>query len=336
MIFWQRLRGSLQHDWDRWLLALAGLLLAASALNPGVMRERPLVDAVVVLDITQSMNVTDERIAGEPVSRLAFAKQALRDSLLHMPCGSKVGWAIFTEYRALLLLAPVEVCGNLTELRSTLAQIDSRMSWSGGSEVAKGLHSAIGIAKLLPDKPSLVFVTDGQEAPPLAPNYRPQFDDKPGEVQGLVVGVGDLRPSPIPKSDPQGQPLGFWRPEEVAQTDLRSLGRGASLGGEAMTDDRAGTAAPMLGATPGSEHLSALRESYLRLLAGEQGMAFHRLQTQQGFEKALMAPTLAKPILVRADGRGPLAALAFGVLLLRYVGPLVARGWSSRGRRKKP
>src|SRR5207253_861479 len=147
---------------------------------------------------------------GQPVSRLAFAKKALRQSLLELPCGSKVGWAIFTEYRALLLIAPIEVCANLGELRSTLARIDAQMAWAGSSEIAKGLHSAIGIARDLPGKPSLVFVTDGQEAPPLHPRYRPAFDDKPGDVPGLIVGVGDLRPSPIPKTDPEGQPLGFW------------------------------------------------------------------------------------------------------------------------------
>ena len=32
-----------------------------------------------------------------------------------------------------------------------------------------------------------------------------------------------------------------------------------------------------LGATPGNEHLSSLREAYLRLLAGENGLGFLRL-----------------------------------------------------------
>ncbi|RZL93454.1 MAG: VWA domain-containing protein [Variovorax sp.] len=318
---WQRLRASWRHSTDRWLLSLAALALAASLLDPGVMMERSLFDHVIVLDVTQSMNVTDEQVDGRPVSRLAFAKHALRQSLLRMPCGSKVGWAIFTEYRALLLLAPIEVCANLSELRSTLAQIDVHMAWSGNSEIAKGLHSAIGIARQLPDKPSLVFVTDGHEAPPLNPRYRPEFDDKPGEVPGLIVGVGDLRASPIPKTDPQGQPLGFWRADEVMQTDLRSQGRGGSVSGETLVDDRAGVAVPMLGATPGFEHLSSLREGYLRLLAGEQGMVFLRLQSQQRLAEALLSPALAKPVPVRTGGRLVLAGLAFCLLLARYAGP---------------
>ena len=330
MRVWSRLRSalhttvraSLREHADRWLLGAAALALAGSFLNPGVSLMRPRFEHVVVLDVTQSMNVGDSQLDGKPVSRLVFAKYALRESLLQLPCGSKLGWAIFTEYRSFLLLAPVEVCANLRELRSTLAQIDTRMAWAGNSEIAKGVHSGIGIVKLLPGTPSLIFITDGQEAPPLNPRYRPAFDDKPGEVAGLIVGVGDLVPTPIPKTDPQGRPLGFWRADEVMQTDPRSQGRGASVGNEALVDDRAGDAAPALGAVPGAEHLSALREGYLRLLAGEQGMAFHRLESAPGLAAAMSSAALARATPVRVEGRFALAGLALCLLLARCVQPL--------------
>jgi len=328
------LRASWRGRREGWLLALAALALAATFLNPGLRIERRLFEHVVVLDITQSMNVTDQVLAGKPASRLAFAKEALRQGLLDLPCGSQVGWAVFTEYRSFLLLAPVEVCANLGELRATLARIDGRMAWSGNSEVSKGLHSALVIAKELPGKPSLVFITDGQEAPPLNPQYRPAFDDKPGEVAGLLVGVGELLPSPIPKSDPLGRPLGVWRADEVMQTDMRRQGRGASVSGETLADDGAGPAAAGLGATPGTEHLSALREGYLRLLASERGLRFHRLQTAQGLSQALTSPALAKPVVARADGRVALAALAFLLLLLRSAWPALPR--IRQALRKKP
>ena len=327
---WSGLRASWRQHRDRWLLGAAALALAASFLDPGFMMERARFEHVIVLDVTQSMNVADAPLAapdssdlpvgGKPLSRLAYARHALREALLQLPCGSKVGWAIFTEYRSFLLLAPVEVCANLSELRATLAQIDGRMAWSGNSEIAKGVHSGLGIARQLPGKPSLVFITDGQESPPLNPHYRPAFDDKPGEVPGLVVGVGGLQPLPIPKTDPQGQPLGFWRADEVMQTDPRSQGRGGSVNGEALADDRAGAAAPSLGATPGAEHLSSLREPYLRLLAGEQGLAYLRLESPQALAAALMSPALAKPVRVRVDGRIALVGLALCLLLARHAG----------------
>ena len=316
MRFVRRQGATWRHD--RWLLVGAALLLAASFLNPSVMLARPSFEHVIVLDVTQSMNVTDVQLDGKPVSRLALAKHALRQSLIELPCGSKVGWAIFTEYRSFLLLAPIEVCTHLSELRSTLAQIDGRMAWAGNSEIAKGVHSAVGVVKLLPGKPSLVFVTDGQEAPPLNPRYRPPFDDKPGEVSGVIVGVGGLVPSPIPRFDPDGRAMGYWQADQVMQTDLRSQGRSGNVKGEAMVDDRAGMVAPSLGAAPGSEHLSSLREGYLRLLSREQGLAYLRLQTPKELTASLMAPELAKPIIARQEVRVLLAGLAFCLLLARH------------------
>ena len=269
-----------------------------------------------MLDVTQSMDVLDERLGDRPVSRLAFAKAALMRAIDALPCGSRLGWGVFTEYRAYLLFAPVEVCAHRAELRSTLAVVDNRMAWSGNSEVAKGLHSGIGIARQLSGKPSLVFVSDGHEAPPLNPRHRPAFDDKPGEVAGLVVGVGALSPSPIPKSDPLGRPLGTWGADEVAQTDPRSQGRGGSVGGERMVEtDDPPPAAAALGATPGSEHLSSLREGYLRLLARENGLGYLRLNAPDQLVGALQADAFARPVATRVDARVALSALALGLLL---------------------
>ena len=294
----------------KWLLLAAALALMATFARPTWPLERARFEHVVVLDVTQSMNVEDEEWQGRPVSRLAAAKAALRAAIEALPCGSKIGWAIFTEYRSYLLFTPVEVCAHRAELRGALERIDGRMAWSGNSEVAKGLHSALGIARQLPGTPSLVFVTDGHEAPPLDPNQRPAFDDKPGEVAGVVVGVGALKPSPIPKSDALGRPLGFWAADEVAQTNPHQPNR-----------DRSGrdeVPAAALGATNGSEHLSSLREGYLRLLANENGLAFVRLRGDS-LAAALRAPALSRPVQTAVDLRNALAALALLLLLVQWL-----------------
>jgi mxaL protein len=333
----ERIAGQLRRlrigDSRRLRLVLVVLLLAVGFAQPVIHLQRPRYEMVVVVDVTQSMDVQDQLLDGHPVSRLAFARQALRRAIEHLPCGSKLGWAIFTEYRSFLLFAPVEVCTNRAELRATLDGIHNRMAWTGSSEIAKGLHSAIGIAKALPGVPSLVFVTDGHEAPPLNPRHRPAFDDKPGEVGGLIVGVGGATPVPIPKSDPAGRPLGFWAADEVLQTDPRSLGRDASMRGETMTEDGDAVPAVGLGATPGAEHLSSLREPYLQLLAAENGLMFHRLLEPQAFAEALQAAALARPLLARVDARVPLAALALALLLSLWLPRRSGSGALRQGRR---
>ncbi len=324
-----------------WWLAGAAAALVATFLRPTMTLERPRYEHVVVLDVTQSMNVADVEVDGQLLPRLDAAKRRLREAIDELPCGSRLGLGIFTEYRSYLLLAPVEVCANRAEWRATLAMMDGRMAWSGNSEIAKGLHSAFVIAKALPGKPSLVFVTDGHEAPPLNPRFRPRFDDdKPGEVPGMLVGTGSLKPVPIPKLDPRGRPLGTWGADEVLQTDPRSQGRGGSVGGERMADDGAGTPAVGLGATPGAEHLSALREPYLQLLASETGLRYLRLADADGLAAALRTPALARPVPVQVDLRLALAAAALMLMLVPWLAPLgaglraAARSWG--GRRSSP
>ncbi len=328
------------------LLALAALALGLTFLQPGWTGRRALFDHVVVLDVTQSMNVEDVPLGGRSVSRLVAAKEALRSALDALPCGSKIGWAIFTEYRSFLLVSPVEVCANRKELRNALANIDGRMAWSGNSEVAKGVHSGFDIANKLPGKPSLVFVTDGHESPPLNARHRPQFDDPVGTIAGLIVGVGGSQLLPIPKKDPTGRPLGMWAADEVMQFDPRSQGRGGSVGGESMVESAGETALPpaaaSLGSTPGSEHLSSLRDPYLRLLAAEHGFEYHRLRTPRGLAAAMQAPALARPVEVRRDLRAALAAFAFVLLLWPQVRLLWATlrrrrsAWWEGRRRRRP
>ena len=77
-----RLRASWRGQRERWWLGLAALALAATFLDPGVRIERRLFEHVVVIDITHSMNETDQTLDCRPASLLAFAKHALLTNLL--------------------------------------------------------------------------------------------------------------------------------------------------------------------------------------------------------------------------------------------------------------
>ncbi|NML17408.1 vWA domain-containing protein [Azohydromonas caseinilytica] len=301
-------------------LPAAVLLLALAVLDVTVPLELARPEAVVVLDVTQSMDVADVPLDGRTVSRLALARAALHDALGRLPCGSRIGLGLFTEHRSVLLLTPLEVCEHLRELREALARIDGRMAWSGNSEVAKGLNSALRLARALPEQPALVFVTDGHEAPPLNPRYRPPLDTESGREAGWLLGVGGLQLSPIPRSDPQGRPLGFWNASEVLQVEPFSRGRGGSVEGERMVEE-AGPAPPDLGATPGREHLSALREPYLRRLSQEAGLRYARLQSASQLLSLLQDPAHARRQRERVSLRPWLALAALALLVARHLGP---------------
>ena len=312
-------------------MLLAALLLGAALLRPGLPITRLQVDAVAVVDITQSMNVLDGRSGDKPLSRLAEAKARLAGLVRRLPCGSRLGLAIFAEYRTFLLLAPIEVCQHQQELLGTLAQMDGRMSWAGASEVAKGINSGMETVKALSNKPALVFLTDGHESPPVNARYRPSFTVERGEVRGLIVGVGGDALLPIPKFDPAGAPQGLWGASEVLQVDPRSLGRGGSVGGEQMVDPEEALAKPLPGVTPGAEHLSSLREDYLRLLAGETGLSYQRLVNEERLLEALSGDKLARAAPTQLDLRPWLGAGALLCLLLPLL-PQPSRGWRRRRR----
>lgn len=307
----------------RSLLPLAlGLVLAAWVgphwPGPGLRH-----DWVIVLDVTQSMDVRDMPWRApdgtvQLISRLQAAKQQVAGLVGAMPCGSQIGLGLFTEARSFLLLAPLEVCGHYREIKDTLARIDGRMAWTGNSEVAKGLYNAVAISAGLPDKPALLFLTDGHESPPVNPRYRPNFPGTPGEVRGLVVGVGGDELAPIPRSDPAGRPLGFWGASEVMQVDPRSLGRGGT--GEALVDTEADRpVAPIPGAIPGKEHLSALRGDYLQDLAQGIKLDYLRLGEPAALAAAALDPAYAHPARTQ-HALGPwLAGAALALLLVVYA-----------------
>jgi len=286
------------------LLALALLLLALAAWPPRVQLQRPVFNWLVSFDITQSMNVTDVELDGAAVSRLTLARAAMRQVLGALPCGSKIGWSIFADYRSVVILAPVEVCSHYEELLASLERIDARMRWANASNVSKGVTWAVRGAKSIGAETGFVFISDGQESPPLRVNETPPMTDiRPGEVKGWLIGVGGDVPAPIPKTGSNGEPAGFWQPEDVVQ--------GSAIGNQRNL-----------------EHLSQLRQEHLRGLAELMGVNYQRLTAPDALKTAMLDRRFAQLLPAEVDLRWIPASLALLLLAWRFapdVGWLRAR-----------
>lgn len=308
--------GRWRRHWQPFLLLLAALSLALALLHPKLNLSRGEFNNIFIIDISQSMNVQDYRLDGKPASRLAFAKQSVRHTLKNLPCGSHAGLGIFTEYRSYLLLAPVETCANFSELASLLENINGQMAWVSGSEIAKGIHFGFKISRKLPDKPGLIFISDGHEAPPINPLYRAEIEVKPGELRGMLVGVGGLTAQAIPKYDTAGNLLGVWNADEVMQTDLYT---------KAPEDANAMPAEPSQKKNLGTEHLSSLHEAYLQKLADETGIGYHRMETVDGFFTEMESPRMSAINKSETDVAYFLAMAALTALTLLYAWPLMEK-----------
>lgn len=275
------------------LLAAALALLVLACCLPPLPMPRRIGNYLVAFDITQSMEATDASLDAAPASRLAFAKVAMAAALLRLPCGSRVGLAVFTDYRVLPLLAPLEVCTHYDALQSALDSIDGRMRWANASNIGKGIYWAQRSAQALEPELVPVFITDGQEAPPL----RDGESGAPSTPDGaplLLVGVGGDQPVPIPRVDAEGHAVGYWRAEDVVQ--------------------RSG-----VGALGSREELSRLDDGHLRSFTRRSGTAYVRLRSPQDLGVALLdarGPTLT---WVRTDVRAAPAAWALVLLVARAL-----------------
>lgn len=278
------------------IVLVLGLLLLA-LLMPRIELPRDSYDYIVVFDISQSMNVEDYELDGVPVSRLDYAREAVRRVLPKLPCGSRIGWAAFTGYQTLLLITPVEVCEHYNDLLASIAQIDRRMRWSNASEITKGIYWAILAAQATESRPDIVFMTDGHEAPPLDPTYSPRmFDNLTGPaIRGWLIGVGNVIPGPIPKIDEEGRRQGYWRAHEVMQG--ASTGEGPSSAGE---------------------HLSGLREAHLGALAEQIGFQSTRLADAATLYTAMSDERFVRRRSTPTDVSWMLVALALCVLAFHY------------------
>ena len=279
------------------LRGVALALLAIALVLPPITRSRAVYDAVVVLDITGSMNVRDQNAGGQTVSRIAMEKLAVGRLLAGLPCGSKLGLAIFVEKQPFLLFEPVETCENFAPLDSEIGAIDWRMGWDSESHIAETLLASIDMARTL--DADLIFMTDGQETPPLSWGGAPNFSQVRGEVQGVIIGVGGTAFAPIPKFNTQGREIGVFKPGDVPSEQS--------------------------GMFRGREHLSAVDEPHLRRLASESGLAYQHLGNAGSLAPALR--TIARPRLHASKEN--LRWIPAGTALFLLLLTLVPAGWIS-------
>jgi len=296
------------------MLAGAILLVLTALVVPPLPLTRDGVQVLAVVDITGSMNVRDYSASGQPQSRLEAAKAALRHLLAGLPCGSRFALGLFTERRPFLLFAPVEVCDGFAPIDGALAALDWRMAWEADSRVSAGLYRAVEMAAEIGT--DLVFITDGQEAPPLPRGQTPPFEGRPGAVRGLIVGAGGYALAPIPKFSDRGREIGFYAESEVQQENRFGPPPADAESREGYNPRNAPFGAA---AAQGSEHLSSVREDHLKDLANRTGLAYAHLDGPASLDAPLRAAATARPVPGRFDLRPFLGATALLLVLAAFT-----------------
>lgn len=297
-----------------WLLSLAFIAMLVAFIRPTQNQPRPIYNVTFIIDITRSMNAADYQLDGQTVSRLEYVKHSLRGLLAKLPCQSKVGLGLFTERRSTLLFEPIEVCQGFNEIDTALAQVDWRMAWAADSRIAIGLLNTLQMLEKLDTH--VIFITDGQEAPPVNPRYRSDFAAVKGKAKGMIIGAGGLQAVSIPKFNNKGEPDGFYRPDDVPH---RSTFGESDLNPEKIQGYNARNAPFGNDSSLGSEHLTALQESYLQALSAEAGLRYQRLTDAEALAMALQIPEFAGQKIAAVDVRWQMALAALGLVVLVYM-----------------
>jgi len=300
------------RDLRFWLIALSLVVVLASLLVPKVKLTRDVYDIMAFIDISMSMNTRDIDLYGQTVSRLDAIKAILPQFVAGLPCQSRFGLGIFSERRVFVLYRPMEECENFASIDASVESLDWRMAWEADSYVTKGVHAAIELTDRL--DANLIFFTDGHEAPPLPFTGMDPFEGKPGEVRGLLVGVGGRELTPIPKFDDDGNEVGVYGPEDVLQESRFGLA-------PPTAKERPGYHPrnnPFGDMKEGNEHLGQLKEEHLKALAAQTGLDYAPMTSASALLQEMERTSQPRQVVVATDIRPYPAAFALLLLVLLY------------------
>jgi len=292
---------------DTLLLLIAALLLVAALFHPTIPLRRDLHNYLFVVDVTQSMNTADMKLKAQPVSRLAYTRRLLADTVAKLPCGTQVGLSVFSAESVALLFTPIEVCRNYDVIQDSIAHLEWRMAWRGNSRLRFGVQSAAAIVSSLPLPAQVVFFTDGDEAPKLNAVNKASLAGWQGGSGWLMVGVGGDTPFPIPKFDSEDKILGYW-----------AYSNSIMAPSQVQSEESLGTRDNTIASDVYDRYLSQLDEPYLKELSGEIGAEYLRASNAESLIHAMEEQKPAGKHLTKFGIDWLLILAAIGLVLAGY------------------
>lgn len=297
------------------VLLLALLVLLPIWTTPTMHMRSAVQDTLFVVDISESMNVRDVDYPRPHTARLQLAKQVVTASMASLPCGSRVSVALFAGDESVVLFEPLEICRHFPAIERVVTGLDSRMRWVGDSWVVRALLMSIKEAQKR--QLNVVMITDGDEMPHKNAPRLVELSEIKGKTKGMMIGVGQATPSPVPRLNDRQEIIGYWTPEEAVLEGnhpnllayVKSLAPGERASPESLAEV--------------GEHLSAYNQSLLQSVAGAATFEFAHVSHPQQAVRLLQQQKFQQMSLAEHDARwlfGLMSAVLF--LLAWYWHPL--------------
>lgn len=306
--YWYVLRIALRHAWQNGSIffLLAGLVLLPVWFYPHIQLKSVVQDTLFVIDISESMNVRDVDYPRPQTSRIELAKLSVREAMSALPCGSRVSIGLFAGDEITVLFEPLEVCQHFPAIEQVITKVGTEMRWVGDSWIIRALISSIKAAHKR--KLNLVMVTDADEMPHRTAPRLTELLEMKEKVNGLLLGVGNETPQPIPKLDGNNQIIGYWTREEAVlegnHPNLLAYVKALKPGEptpEGLLDEV-------------GEHLSAFNQSLMLSIAQSVGMQASHIKKPDDAVKSMNNNEFKKEDWAERDARW-----LFGLIAMIFV-----------------
>ncbi len=291
------------------MLAAAFLLLIIAAFKPTIPLPRNIYSYILVVDISQSMNVEDATLNGKRTSRIAYTQAMLHQVIANMPCDTRVSIGLFAGVSIAALYNPIEVCSNYAAIQDTIDHLDWRTAWSGNSRLRDSMLTLARVLRAFPEPAQVVYFSDGEEAPKLHAFNTKDLTNFQGGNGWLFVGIGSIEGAPIPKYDEKNQLIGYW------SNDSFAMQPGIAQISEANLVVRDNNVA---GGT-GDRFISKLQEDYLKDLSKEVSGDYVRGDSLQTILTSMKHQKPARTDIAPYGIHWILASIAALLVLVTYL-----------------
>ena len=298
-----------RHRRDITLLASSLLLLILAIFNPTIPIKRNIYSYILVVDISQSMNVIDTVLNGKPTSRIAYTQNLLHRIVGEMPCGTNVSIGLFAGVSIAALYTPIEVCDNFDAIQDTIDHLDWRNAWSGNTRLREGVLTLARVIRSFPEPAQVVYFTDGEEAPKLHAFNTRDLTGFQGADGWLYVGIGSDKGAPIPKLDEKNQLIGYWSNESFA----------LQPGIAQISEQNIGTRDDNVAGSTNDRFMSKLDETYLKSLTKEIGADYVRGDDIQNVLAAMKSQKPARRDTAAFGLKWVLASLSSLMFIASYM-----------------
>ncbi|OYY02325.1 MAG: hypothetical protein B7Y72_08335, partial [Mehylophilales bacterium 35-46-6] len=251
----------LKSNYESLLLIVVVLLLLLAIYKPQIQLKQDVHNYLLVADVSQSMNAQDLKLNNKTISRLDYTKHLMKRVVETSSCGTYISLGVFAAENVGLLLMPLEVCANYDVITDTIDHLEWRMAWRGNSRLSFGIKSAESMFDYLNIPATMLFFTDGDEAPKVNAINKLDLSGVQIGKNLLFVGVGGSQPVPVPRYNSSNKWVGYWSSETKENS--------AGAVGDTYSDTSKDEPDPIVAYAEFDRYLSQLDSEYLKQVSEE-------------------------------------------------------------------